>query len=328
MRILLTDPILSRFAAELSHDGTDGHDWELLAGRPDAEIEDRLREADVLVASRMTPAMAKAAERLRLVHVTGAGYDRIPLDDLAPGVTVCNTFHHGRSIAEHVVMASVLLSRRVLRADRLLRQGVWESVAVDPSVRLGGTLAGRTVGVVGLGEIGRQVVRTTTALGMRARATRRNPDAPLPPGLDLDRVDGDDALGDLLEASDVVVLTVPLSAATRGLIDADALRRMRSDAILINVARGPIVDEDALYDALSEGRLGGAALDVWWSHPKDGGGARGYTRPFHELENVLLTPHHSGHTLETFTGRAGEIAANIAKLAEGEALTNVVRSPV
>lgn len=327
MRILLTDPILTRFTAELTRDGTDGHDWELLAGRPDGEIEDRVREADVLVASRMTTAMAEAGRRLRLVHVTGAGYDRIPLDALAPGVTVCNTFHHGRSIAEHVVLASLALSRRVLRADRLLRRGTWESVAVDADVELGRTLAGRTVGVVGLGEIGAQVVRAMTALGMRARATRRNPAAPLPPGLRLDRVDGDDGLADLLAASDIVVLTVPLSPATWGLIGAEQLRLMRPDALLVNVARGPIVDENALYEALAERRIGGAALDVWWSHPKDGGGARGYTRPFHELDTVLMTPHHSGHTRETFTGRAAEIAANIARLSAGEPLTNVVRAP-
>ncbi|AXB41723.1 2-hydroxyacid dehydrogenase [Amycolatopsis albispora] len=325
MRILLTDPILSRFTGELTRDGTDGHDWEFLAGRPDDEVVARLGGADVLVASRMTVPMAEAGADLRLVHVTGAGLDRIPLDALAPGTTVCNTFHHGRSIAEHVVMVALMLSRRVLRADRLLRRGIWESVALDPTLQLGGTLAGRTIGVVGFGEIGQQVARAAGALGMRVRAVRRNPDAPLPPDLRLDRVDGDDRLHELLAASDVVVLTVPLSSATKGLIGTAQLARMRPDALLINVARGPIVDEDALFTALVEEEIAGAALDVWWSHPKDGAGATGYTRPFHELENVVLTPHHSGHTRETFTGRAAEIAANIGRLANGAQLSNVVR---
>ncbi|MFC3997932.1 2-hydroxyacid dehydrogenase [Nocardiopsis sediminis] len=323
---MLTDPILTRFRDELTRNGGDGHDWQFLAGRPDDEVAGRLRDADVLVASRMTAGMAASAKALRLVHVTGAGVDRIAFGALAPGVAVCNTFHHGSSIAEHVVMVALMLSRRVRRADALLRQGRWESVAVDPAVPLGDTLAGRTVGVIGLGEIGTEVVRATTALGMHARAVRRTPGAPLPEGVRLDRIDGDDGLPALLAGSDVVVVTVPLSAATTGLIGARELALMRPDALLVNVARGPIVDEDALYDALAAGRIAGAALDVWWSHPKDGGGARGYTRPFDALDNVVMTPHHSGHTRTTFAGRAAEIAANIARLAEGRPLENVVRA--
>ncbi|APU22626.1 2-hydroxyacid dehydrogenase [Actinoalloteichus sp. GBA129-24] len=327
MKIVLTDPVLIRFfTPELTAAGADGHDWRLLAGRPDDEVAEELADADVLVAARMTPAMAERAERLRLVHVTGAGYDRIPLDALAADVTVCNTFHHGRSIAEHVVMVTMMLSRRVLPVERRFRAGEWESVVLDSAAPLGLGLAGRTVGVIGLGEIGQQLVRATTALGMRARAVRRNPRAPLPADLRLDHVGGDDDLDTLLGASDVVVVTVPLSAATTGLLGAEEIAAMRPTALLVNVARGPIVDEDALYEALEQRRIGGAALDVWWSHPKDGVGTRGHTRPFHTLDNVVLTPHHSGHTAETFGGRAAEIAANIGRLAAGEPLTNVVRA--
>ncbi|WP_243741320.1 NAD(P)-dependent oxidoreductase [Streptomyces sp. 8K308] len=201
-------------------------------------------------------------------------------------------------------------------------------MAVDPGVPLGATLAGRTVGVVGLGEIGGRVVRALTALGMRARAVRPDLAAPLPAGLrpdQLDLVDGEDGLDALLAGSDVVVLTMPLSPATRGLLDSARLALMRPDALLVNVARGPVVDEDGLYEALASGAIGGAALDVWWSHPKDGTGSRGHTRPFHALENVVLTPHQSGHTTETFGGRARGIAENIARLARGEQLTGVLR---
>ena len=328
MRILLTDPILDRFRSELTRGGADGHDWAFLAGAPDAAVAAELPAADVLVASRVTAPMAEAASRLRLLHVTGAGVDRIALDALSTATTVCTTAHHGPSMAEHVVMVTLMLSRRVLRADRLMREGRWESVAVDPGVPLGATLAGRTVGVVGLGQIGGRVVGALTALGMRARAVRRDPAAPLPAGLrpgQLDRVDGEDGLDALLAESDVVVLTVPLAPATRGLIDAARLALMRPDALLVNVARGPVVDEDALYEALAGGVIGGAALDVWWSHPKDGTGGRGYSRPFDALENVVLTPHHSGHTTETFGGRAREIADNIARLGKGEPLTGVLR---
>jgi phosphoglycerate dehydrogenase-like enzyme len=220
-------------------------------------------------------------------------------------------------------MVSLMLARRVLLTDRMLRQGTWVSVAVDPDERMGATLAGRTVGVVGLGEIGRSVVRALSALGVRAQAVRRSP--VVPAGLPVDRVADMAGLDELLSTSDIVVLTVPLTDETRGMVDARRLGLMRRDAVLVNVARGQLVDEDALFDALSAGRVGGAALDVWWGHPKDGNGAKGYTRPFELLDNVVLTPHNSGHTHETFAGRAAEIRANVARFAAGEPLTNVVR---
>jgi len=132
-----------------------------------------------------------------------------------------------------------------------------------------------------------------------------------------------DGLDDLLAGSDLVVLTVPLTDETRGMIGARELALLGSHALLVNVARGPLVDEDALYDAVESGRLGGAGLDVWWARATDG--TRGYTRPFDQLDQVVLTPHFSGHTTETFGARAREVAANLARLEAGEPLTNVVR---
>lgn len=316
MKVLVSDPLIAGYLDEPA--------WDVLDRPSEAEVLSRLPEVDVLVASRVTAGMAAAASRLRLLHVPGAGLDKVAFDALAPGVTVCNTFHHGRSIAEHVVMVSLMLSRRVLFADRMLRQGTWASVSVDSSTPVGATLAGRTVGVVGLGEIGCAVVRALAALGVRAQAVRRNP--VVPEGLALDRVADMSGLDALLSTSDIVVLTVPLTGSTAGMIDARRLGLMRRDAVLVNVARGGLVDEDALFDALSGERMGGAALDVWWGHPKDGVGVKGYARPFELLDNVVLTPHNSGHTHETFAGRAAEIKANVARFAAGEPLTNVVRA--
>ncbi|GAA3934092.1 2-hydroxyacid dehydrogenase [Actinomadura viridis] len=320
LRVLVTDPIISRFAAVLD---AGGHETVLAPGRPDEEVAAALPGTDVLVCSRMTEPMARAATGLRLVQVTGAGYERIAVGALAPGVAVANTFHHGPSIAEHVVMVALMLSRRVLRKDRLLREGVWESVTTDPDLPLGTTLAGRTLGLVGLGETGGRVARLAAALGMRVQAVRRDPAAPLADGPRLDRVLPPGDLPELLETSDVVVVTVPLTDRTRGLIGAAELRRMRRTAFLINVARGPVVDERALYEALAEDRIAGAGIDVWWPDP-GGTGRAGSTMPFERLGNVVLTPHNSGHTRETFENRARDIAANIAALAEGRPLRNVV----
>ncbi|HEV7627694.1 MAG TPA: NAD(P)-dependent oxidoreductase, partial [Streptomyces sp.] len=234
LRILVTDEIISRFEPELTSDGRDGHTWTFAAGKPEAEILAALAETDVVVCSGMSTAMARAGAGVRLVHVTGAGCDGIPFGSLAPGVAVANTFHHGRSIAEHVLMCVLMLSRRVQSADRELRSGLWRTVRTDPGLEFGSTLEGRTLGLIGLGEIGLQTARLVSAMGMRVRAVRRNPAAAVPEGISLDQVGGIDELPLLLAASDVVVVTAPLSEETRGLVGAEAFKAMKPTAILVN----------------------------------------------------------------------------------------------
>jgi phosphoglycerate dehydrogenase-like enzyme len=324
-RVLVTDTIMARFGNELTAPPTSA-EWIFAPGLGDAELVALMPEVDVLVCSTMSIPMALAADRLRLVHVTGAGYDKIPVDDLGAGVAVANTFHHAIPIAEHVIMASLMLSRRVLPVDREMRSGVWRTVGNDPTVPFHPVLRGRTIGLIGFGGIAQEVARLAAPLGMRVRAIRSNPTGPVPSDIALDWVGATDELGVLLAASDVVVVTVPLSESTRGLVDAAALARMRPGAILVNVARGPIVDEQALYDALTSGGLGGAAIDVWWGAPGADAAAPPAVARFAGLDNVVLTPHHSGHARTTFEQRAADISANVERLAHGLPLQNVVRA--
>ncbi|OKJ96634.1 2-hydroxyacid dehydrogenase [Streptomyces sp. CB02400] len=323
MRIMLDHRILSRFHDRLKASTQGEHDWLEAFDRDAARLSEAVADIDVYVGSKLSPEDARRARRLRLVHVVGAGYDGIPLDALHPGVTVATTHHHGRSIAEHVLMSVLMLSRDVLGADRALRAGRWRNVAVDPGLPFGTTLHGRRVGIIGFGETGTEVARLCQAVGLRVRAVRRDPSAPFPADLRPDWVGGDDRLPELLADSDVVVVTVPLGPATRGLIGPAELKAMGPDALLVNVARGPVVQEEALYEALGSGTIAGAALDVWWSGPPDAPSRL----PFQDLPNVLMTPHHSGHTADTFAARATEIAENIDRLERGDALTNVVRAP-
>ncbi|PPS90916.1 2-hydroxyacid dehydrogenase [Streptomyces sp. MH60] len=319
---MLNHRILSRFHEPLrartegSHDWLDACDWDA------TRIAEALPDIEVYVGSRLSAEDARRAARLRLVHVVGAGYDGIALDALAPGATVATTHHHGRSIAEHVLMSVLMLSRDVLGADRALRAGRWRNVAVDPGLAFGRTLPGRRVGVIGFGETGTEVARLCQAVGLSVRAVRRDPSAPFPAALRPDWVGGNDRLPDLLAESDIVVVTVPLNPATRGLIGPDELAAMGPGTLLVNVARGPVVQEEPLYEALRSGAIGGAALDVWWSGPPQAPSRL----PFHELPNVLMTPHHSGHTFDTFAARAAEIADNIGRLGRGEPLSGVVHA--
>ena len=326
LRIVVTDPIISRFADQLKYDGG-AHHWDMAAAWTPEQRLDALAGADVVVCSSLSPAEAETASRLRLVHVTGAGYDKIPFPQLAPPAVVANTFHHARPIAEHVLMVTLMLSRNVAAAERALRRGEWRTIATDADVPFHPVLSDLTLGLVGLGSIGAEVARVAGSLGMKVRAVRRNPAAPLPDGVRLDWVGGNGQLHELLAASDVVVVTVPLDAGTKGMIGAAELSAMKATGLLINVARGPVVDQSALFAALKERRIAGAGIDVWWGQPADGV-VPPAALPFAELENTVLTPHHSGHARITFERRAGDIAANIGRLARGEDLVNLVARPV
>lgn len=287
---------------------------------------DRLPDAGVFVGGRFTAQMAAAAEKLRLVHVAGAGTDRVAFDALGSDVLVANTFHHERSIAEYVLATAIMLRRGFLGQDRALRSDVWASAVYDDTVAQPPTLHGARVGFVGFGHIGQQSWKLLRPLGCVGAAVtgsgRVADDSGLSWAGDVSRLD------ELAAASDVLVVSAPLTPATTGMIGRAQLDALGPDGVLINVGRGPLVDQDALYGTLLTGRLGAAAIDVWYRYPEPTGrGASGAPAdlPFHELPNLLMTPHSSGITTDTFRGRVDDIAANIGRLVRGEPLRNVVR---
>ncbi len=257
LKIVVTDPIISRFEEALKADGG-AHRWDMAAAWTPERKLDALAGADVVVCSSLGPAEAAAAARARLIHVTGAGYDKISFPHLVPSAIVANTFHHARPIAEHVLMVTLMLARNVAASDKAVRAGQWRTIATADDVPFHPVLADLTLGLVGLGSIGAEVARVATALGMKVRAVRRNAAAPLPDGVSLDWVGGHDGLNTLLAVSDVVVVTVPLDSATEGMIGHAEFAAMKPSAFLINVARGPVVDQAALFAALTERRIAGA----------------------------------------------------------------------
>ena len=261
------------------------------------------------------------APRLRLLQVAGAGYDGVDLAAIPAGVTLCNVFEHEPGVAEYALLAMLEWCHRLGPADRAMRAGDWTR-----SSRFGGVpddeLAGKTVVIVGLGRIGRAVARRARAFDMRVLAVNRSAGKTDP---NVERVVGLDRLHATLGEADFVVLACALTPETRGLIGAAALAAMKPGAVLVNPARGPVIDEAALYDALLHRRIGGAAIDTWWDYPPSAAPRDPSTAfPFHRLDNVLLSPHVAGWTTGTVVRRTLEMARNLDRLARGEPLRNPV----
>lgn len=312
--VRLVDPVRARLTAPC----------EVIADEDETRIVPRLADADVLVSMGFTHAMAAAGSRLRLVQVPGAGLDRVDREALRTGMHLANAYGHETGIAEYVIGSMIALTRSFGRLDTSLRQGRWESqwAIGSPTPPLWPELAGKTLGILGFGHIGEALARRAKAFDMRVCAIRRQPQVDTPAGVDF--IGGSEQLEDVLRAADFLAITLSLSPETRGLIDARRLNLMKPSACLINVARAEIVDEAALYHALAGGGIAGAALDVWYRYPTGSGPAPPSTQPFHELGNVLMTPHVSGWTEGMIETRATLIADNIERAMRGEPPLNAV----
>ena len=270
-----------------------------------------LPETEILwhVLKRCTAEMIAAAPRLRLIQKIGVGVNTIDLDAAkARGIAVCNLpGTNARAVAELTLALMLALLRRLPRFDAAMRRGEWS----DPKLQDGiGELGGRTVGLVGYGAIPRLLAPVLAALGCRLIYTSRTPRP--------DAVGEWRTLDALLSESDVVSLHLPLTAETETVIDARAFARMKRGAILINTARGGLVDQSALSQALTDGKLAGAGLDVFVHEPHDA------TQPLFHLPNVVLTPHIGWLTTGTFDRSFALAAENCRRIAAGEALLHQV----
>lgn len=268
------------------------------------EAGERLGTARAIVvrnATRVDAALLELAPHLEVVARAGVGLDNIDLaaTDAAGVVVVSAPGANAPAVAELALGLALSLARRVTELDRECREGAWR--------RAGGIeLAGRTWGVVGLGATGRETARLAAAVGMRATGFDPFVEEDWPPA-----VARRTALEDLLGEADVVSVHTPLTSQTAGLIGASALASMRPGAFLVNVARGGVVNEDALADALESGHLGGAALDVRSSEPPVAG-------RLEKLRSVVLTPHVAGLTTEAQDRIGAMLADDIRRVLGGE----------
>jgi phosphoglycerate dehydrogenase-like enzyme len=250
---------------------------------------------------------------LRWVHSRSAGLDKTLFPELvASSVPLTNgSGVFSESLGEFVLCAILYFAKDLRRMIRNQQAGVWEAFDVLP-------VSGQTVGIIGYGDIGRAVAAKVRLLGMKVVALKRHASAPRGEDPLVEEVLGPERRIEMLSRSDYVVVTAPLTSETRGMIGQPEFSAMKPTAVMINIGRGPVIDERALVAALSEGRIRGAALDVFDHEPLPEG------HPLYKLENVLLSPHCADHTPDWLDNAMEFFIAQFERFRRGEALLNVV----
>jgi phosphoglycerate dehydrogenase-like enzyme len=282
-----------------------------------AEMYGKLPGCEVIIAAtrKLDREMINAAKRLRLVVHQGVGYhDTVDVAALLERKIPVAVTPNGTAttVSEHAVMLMLAACRRLPYADAELRQGRYHVNALRLQSQ---TVAGKTIGYIGMGRIGQATARRL--LGWETSGIYVDPVA-LPAeqesALGLRRVD----LQTLLATADIVTLHVPLTDETRSMINTETLARMKRGAVLVNSARGPVVDEDALIGALKSGHLGAAGLDVYRQEPVAAG------HPLAQFANVVLTPHIAAATRDTFAAKMSGVFANISRFYSGAPMQDQV----
>ncbi len=276
---------------------------------PDASTASLVAQSDmVLCVSPVTEPMIAGAPRLRLIHKWGIGVDKIDLDAAERhGVYVAITAGANASvIAEHAVLLMLAVLRRLTVADQSVRDGKWSAAELRPKSR---QMAGKTVGIIGFGNIGRAVAALLQ--GFRTTLVYHDPNGAVG---QIDPATGARcvSMDELLASSDIVTLHCPGGPANRHLLDQRAIKAMKPSSIVVNAARGELIDENALIDALSSGHLLGAGLDTFELEPLQPGSK------LRLLDNVVLTPHAAGSVLDHVEPMAVHAFDNMMRMLRGE----------
>lgn len=297
-----------------------GEGWEVAGYADQSEVPDEVAaDAEVIipVLAPVDASLIKRCPSLRLIQVPGHGYEHVSVADAraagVPVATVASSGAEAHTVAEWAILLAGAASRRLVEGHEALRSGEWATARLIQAGVF--ELAGKTLGIVGLGRIGREVAKRARAFDMRLIYFD-----PIRPGPGVEQEFGVEyrELEQLLAEADVVTIHVPLTGTTRHLIGEREIGLMKPQAILVNTARGALVDAGALAAALREGRLRAAALDVWDPEPP------GSDHPLVGLEDVVMSPHMAGVTAESVMRIFQAAAANCNRMARGEEPLDVV----
>ena len=314
MRVLVTEKLADAGVELLKRE----FDVDVLLGLSPEELLERIGNYDGLIvrsATKVTAEVIEAGRNLKAIGRAGIGVDNIDIEAATKrGILVANAPESNTvAAAEHTLGMMLAVARRIPAADASLRRGEWKRSAFK-----GVEVSEKTLGLIGLGHVGSIVARGALGMGMRVLAYDPYVSEERMRDMNVERAE---SVGEVLERSDFVSLHVPRTPQTTGMIDEEALERMKPTAYLINVARGGIVDETALYNALKEGGIAGAALDVFAEEPVT-------DSPLFTLPNVVVTPHLGASTAEA-QDRAGVTAAEQVSVAlKGAVPVHAINAPV
>ncbi len=313
MRVLVSDPLASQGIELMKEKGIV---VDIKTGLSEGELIKIIGGYDALLVRSQTKVTRRIIEasKLRIIGRAGVGVDNIDLKAATEkGIVVVNA-PEGNTIAaaEHTMAMMLALARNIPQADRLLRQGKWERKKLK-----GVELRNKVLGILGLGKIGSEVVKRASAMGMRALAYDPFVSSKKAEQMGVELC----SFEKVLKEADFLTIHLPLTEETRHLIGKEQLELMKEQARIINVARGGIIEEKALYEALKAGKIAGAAIDVWENEPLK-------ESPLLELDCIVATPHLGASTEEAQVSVAVDVAKEVIRLMEGEAVKNPVNLPV
>jgi len=319
MKVLITRKIPGEFVERLKNAGFEVDLWNRDCPMGRQDLLERVVGVDALL-SLLTDKidaelMDKAGPSLKIISNYAVGFDNIDLDEAKKrGIVVTNTPSKevNEAVAEHTWALILALSRRIVEADEATRRGGY--YGWDPDIFLGRSLVGKTLGIIGLGNIGTMVARRAKGYEMNVIYNKHNPDPEAEKELGVKFA----SLDELLSTSDFISLHIPLTEETRGLINKETLGKMKRGSYLVNTARGPIVCEQDLAEALRTGVLAGAALDVFENEPN-------INPELLAMENVILTPHIASSTWEARLKMTDQAVSAILDFFSGKTPENVVR---
>lgn len=282
-------------------------------------------DADIIATGRVPAEYIQSAKSLKMIQGFGAGIEKIDREAVLErgDIIVCNSHLNAAEVAEYTIMLLLALAKHITISDHDMRKGDWRLAWGGPFPNT--EIRNKTCLIVGLGNIGAEVAKRLRSFDVTIHAATRTGTSPQS---DLaDKVVRIDEVKDSVKIADFVILTLPLTEESANLIDGQFISWMKQESLFVNISRGAIVDEGALYHALKEHRIGGAAIDVWWTYPAIWGGSGQMPSekfPFHELDNVVLSPHRAAFSENIERDQIRFVGENILRFIRGEKPQNIV----
>ena len=293
----------------------------------DGSVESMLsvgKDADILASNRVSSEYLEAASELKLIQTFSAGVEGIDLQAVKGkgNLVLCNSHINAEEVAEYAITLLFAVAKNIIPNDRELRKGDWVYAFGGPSPNI--EIRQKTCLLIGLGNIGSEIARRLQAFDVNILAATRS-GVLRQSGL-VDTIVKIEDVQPLVEKADFIILSLPLTPESEGLVDENFISWMKPSSIIVNISRGPIINENALFHALRDKRIHGAGLDVWWRYPSKwrGKGVPPTDLPFQDLDNVVVSPHRAGYSENTEREYFQFAAENILRYIRGETPLNVV----